>query len=187
MWVPAFCVRWTQRGSPRRNSRQGKNVIAIEIDSFDRTFRQNAPGNGKSSGTLSRSISLTNKRHIPAGRQSSLPCNSLFKRFIQFRSKILDVTVMIQKRGGRTYPGEPNDDAYGLSVLIQYYSEPKWGFTVSPELSTPNKSRIRSDPSPMATNVEDATLHRLRPHAFGSRGKKLINNLIPIPHENRGN
>src|SRR5207247_8454015 len=64
----------------------------------------------------------------------NLPYNvatPLFKRFIEFRHAICDVTVMIQKEVADRIVAQPNDDAYGpLSVLIQYYATPKYGFKI---------------------------------------------------------
>jgi 16S rRNA (adenine1518-N6/adenine1519-N6)-dimethyltransferase len=116
----------------------------------------------------------------------NLPYNvatALFKRFIEFRRMILSVTVMIQKEVAERVTAKPSDAAYGpLSVLIQYYAAPEYGFTVSPGAFRP-KPKVDSAVIRLEwrANVPDA--HEFTDfvqHAFGSRRKKLVNNLLRV-------
>ena len=172
---------------------RAKHVIAIEIDSdLIEPLRQHAPGNVEIIHGDALEMDLTKLTSGSFHLVGNLPYNvatPLFKRFIQFRSKILDVTVMIQKEVAERIVAQPDDDAYGpLSVLIQYYSDTKWGFTVSPGAFRP-KPKVDSAVIRLQwrQNVQDATPFTDFVHtAFGSRRKKLINNLIQMfPHENR--
>ena len=121
----------------------------------------------------------------------NLPYNvatPLLKRFIDSREQILDVTVMLQKEVAERIRAAAGSADYGpLSVLMQYYATPVWGFTVPPGAFTP---RPRVDSAvirlkwkreiPYAKDFTDF-VHR----AFGSRRKKLANNLAVI-FPNRG-
>jgi 16S rRNA (adenine1518-N6/adenine1519-N6)-dimethyltransferase len=122
--------------------------------------------------------------HLPFHVVGNLPYNiatPLFKRFIENRAHVLDVTVMIQKEVADRLKAKPGTSEYGpLSILIQYYATVTYGFTVPPGAFTPrpkvDSAVIRLDWKP---NVADA-----RPFtdfvqlAFGARRKKLVNNLL---------
>ena len=116
----------------------------------------------------------------------NLPYNiatPLLKRAIDNRDHILDVTVMIQKEVADRIRAKERSDAYGpLSVLVQYYATPTWGFTVPPGAFKPrpkvDSAVIRLDWHPNIAPASDFTdfVHR----AFSSRRKKLLNNLVQI-------
>jgi 16S rRNA A1518/A1519 N6-dimethyltransferase RsmA/KsgA/DIM1 with predicted DNA glycosylase/AP lyase activity len=62
----------------------------------------------------------------------------LLKRFIDAREHILDVTIMLQKEVAERIRAKAGSSDYGpLSLLIQYYATPVWGFTVPPGAFTP--------------------------------------------------
>lgn len=116
----------------------------------------------------------------------NLPYNvatTLLRIFIARRSRISEVTVMLQKEVAQRVCAKPGTADYGpLSVLIQYYAEPTWGFTVPPSAFTPppkvDSAVIRLDWKPDVADSPAFTdfVHR----AFGSRRKKLVNNLSAI-------
>lgn len=113
----------------------------------------------------------------------NLPYNvatPLFKRFIEHRTHIRDVTAMIQKEVAERLAAAPGTGEYGpLSVLIQYYATVKYGFTVPPGAFSPrpkvDSAVVRLDwtAAPDAQPFTDF-VH----HAFSSRRKKLANNLL---------
>jgi 16S rRNA (adenine1518-N6/adenine1519-N6)-dimethyltransferase len=116
----------------------------------------------------------------------NLPYNvatPLFKRFIEHRDQILDVTVMIQKEVAERMAAKPGTPDYGpLSVLIQYYATVTRGFTVPPGAFKPRpkvqSAVIRLEWKrgvPFAREFTDF-VH----HAFSSRRKKLVNNLLSM-------
>jgi 16S rRNA (adenine1518-N6/adenine1519-N6)-dimethyltransferase len=125
----------------------------------------------------------------PAGKfhvVGNLPYNvatPLLKRFIEHREYIRDVTVMVQKEVAERLVAEPSTREYGpLSVLVQYYAVVKYGFTVPPGAFKPKPKvdsaviRLEWKPDvPSATAFTDF-VH----HAFASRRKKLVNNLLPM-------
>ena len=116
----------------------------------------------------------------------NLPYNvatPLLKRAIDHRDYVLDVTVMIQKEVAERIRARAGSKSYGpLSVLLQYYATPTWGFTVPPGAFTPrpkvDSAVIRLDWRPNVPDAREFTdfVHR----AFSSRRKKLVNNLAQM-------
>jgi 16S rRNA (adenine1518-N6/adenine1519-N6)-dimethyltransferase len=114
----------------------------------------------------------------------NLPYNvatPLFKRFIEHRDRITDITVMIQKEVAERLIAKPRTEAYGpLSVLIQYYATVTYGFTVPPGAFKPppkvDSAVVRLEWKPNVTTAAEFTdfVHQ----AFSSRRKKLVNNLL---------
>src|SRR5262245_46163518 len=107
----------------------------------------------------------------------------LLKRFIDHRDQIRDVTVMVQKEVAERLVARPSTHDYGpLSVLIQFYAIVKYAFTVSPRAFKPRpkvdsaviRLEWRAD-VPKADTFTDFVQR-----AFGSRRKKLVNNLLTI-------
>lgn len=116
----------------------------------------------------------------------NLPYNvatPLFKRFIENRARIVDVTVMIQKEVAERLVAKPKTAEYGpLSILVQYYADVKYGFTVSSGAFKP-KPKVDSAVVRLEwkSNTPDARGFTDFVHsAFSSRRKKLINNLMAI-------
>jgi 16S rRNA (adenine1518-N6/adenine1519-N6)-dimethyltransferase len=158
-----------------------QRVIAIEIDrDLIADLRTSLPSNVEviEGDALVAPLPLESFRLV-----GNLPYNvatPLFKRFIEHRTYIRDVTAMIQKEVAERLAASPGTGAYGpLSVLIQYYATVKYGFTVPPGAFSPrpkvDSAVVRLD----WTSAPDA-----RPftdfvhHAFSSRRKKLANNLL---------
>jgi 16S rRNA (adenine1518-N6/adenine1519-N6)-dimethyltransferase len=166
-----------------------RRVIAIEIDrDLIPSLREQMPGNVEiiEADALEFDFAALASEHFHL--VANLPYNvatALFKRFIEFRSIIHDLTVMIQKEVAERIIAKPNDDAYGpLSVLIQYYAVPKYGFTVPPGAFRP-KPKVDSAIIRLQWRADVPTAREFTDfvhHAFGSRRKKLVNNLIQILH-----
>jgi len=116
----------------------------------------------------------------------NLPYNvatPLLKRFIDVREHILDVTIMLQKEVAERIRAKPGTPDYGpLSVWIQYYASPIWGFVVPPGAFRPrpkvDSAVIRLEWKPGVPSSIEFTDFVQR--AFGSRRKKLSNNLAAI-------
>jgi 16S rRNA (adenine1518-N6/adenine1519-N6)-dimethyltransferase len=120
----------------------------------------------------------------PVRLVGNLPYNiatPLFKRLIANRGRIVNVTVMIQKEVAERLTAKPNTSDYGpLSVLVQYYANVTYGFTVPPGAFRPkpkvDSAVVRLDWKP---NVRDAQPFTDFVHqAFSLRRKKLVNNLL---------
>jgi 16S rRNA (adenine1518-N6/adenine1519-N6)-dimethyltransferase len=117
---------------------------------------------------------------------SNLPYNvatPLFKRFIKYRNRVLSVTVMIQKEVAERLIAKTRTKAYGpLSVLIRYYANVTYGFTVLPGAFTPppkvDSAVVRLEWKPGVPDAEPFTdfVHE----AFSSRRKTLGNNLVSM-------
>jgi 16S rRNA (adenine1518-N6/adenine1519-N6)-dimethyltransferase len=90
---------------------------------------------------------------------------------------------MIQKEVADRIRAKPGSRDYGpLSVLVQYYANPVWGFTVPPGAFTPqpkvDSAVIRLDWKPNVPDSPEFTnfVHK----AFSSRRKKLVNSLAAV-------
>ena len=169
-------------------------VIALEIDNdLVPALKASVPSNVE---IIEGDALLADFNNL-AGNDSfhivgNLPYNvatSLLKRFIDSRERILDVTVMLQKEVAERIRAAAGSPDYGpLSVLMQYYAKPVWGFTIPPGAFTPrpkvDSAVIRLEWKRQIPDAKDFTdfVHR----AFGSRRKKLMNNLSVIyPNRSR--
>jgi 16S rRNA (adenine1518-N6/adenine1519-N6)-dimethyltransferase len=168
----------------RQLALRAARVVAIEIDcDLISPLRSAAPQNLEVIEADALTFDFSRIAQSPFHLVGNLPYNvatPLFRRFIEFRRSIRDVTVMVQKEVAGRIVAEPNSKAYGpLSVLVQYYANPSYGFTVAPGSFRPkptvDSAVIRLD---WRSDVEDANdftdfVHR----AFASRRKTLANNL----------
>jgi 16S rRNA (adenine1518-N6/adenine1519-N6)-dimethyltransferase len=151
---------------PSLRERMPANVEIVEADAIDADLGALSDGSFRLVGNLPYNVATP-----------------LFKRFIAFRRVIIDATVMIQKEVAERIIATPRDEAYGpLSVLIQYYATPQYGFTVRPGAFRPipkvDSAVIRLDWRLGVPDAQDFTafVHRV----FGSRRKKLVNNLMHV-------
>jgi 16S rRNA (adenine1518-N6/adenine1519-N6)-dimethyltransferase len=124
---------------------------------------------------------------FPVGRFhviANLPYNvatPLLKRFIEERDRIANVTVMVQKEVAERLNARPNSGVYGpLSVLVQYYADVRYGFTVPPGAFKP---RPKVDSAIVRLEWKsgvagDRAFTDFVHHTFSSRRKKLANNLL---------
>ena len=161
-----------------------RRIVAIEIDrDLIPNLRANMPSNVE---VIEGDALKTNLPEEPFHIVSNLPYNAatpLFKRFIEHRRHIVDVTVMIQKEVADRLAAKPRTKAYGpLSVLIQYYAKVMYGFTVPPGAFSPppkvDSGVVRLEWKP---NVAAATAFTDFVHeTFSSRRKTLANNLRVI-------
>jgi 16S rRNA (adenine1518-N6/adenine1519-N6)-dimethyltransferase len=161
-----------------------RRVVAIEVDrDLIPRLRDSAPSNVDLIEGDALQVSW------PAGKfhvVGNLPYNiatALLKRFIEHRSRILNVTVMIQKEVADRLAAQPSTKAYGpLSILIQYYATVNYGFIVPPGAFKPrpkvDSAVVRLEWRPDVPDARDFTdfVHQ----SFGSRRKKLANNLLAM-------
>jgi len=159
-----------------------RQVIAIEIDrDLVVSLRRSVPQNVE----IIEGDALDVEWPLgPFHMVGNLPYNiatPLMKRFIAQRDQIRDVTVMVQKEVAERLRAEPSTHEYGpLSVLIQYYTTVKYGFTISRGAFTP---RPKVDSAVVRLEWKrDVPSSRaftdFVQNAFASRRKKLVNNLL---------
>jgi 16S rRNA (adenine1518-N6/adenine1519-N6)-dimethyltransferase len=148
---------------PQLRAQMAATVEIVEADALDADFEK-----------------LAGDRFHVVGNLPYNVATPLLKRFIDYRANILDVTIMLQKEVAERIRAKPGSSDYGpLSVLVQYYAKPVWGFTVPPGAFTPrpkvDSAVLRLEWKPGVRDARDFTdfVHR----AFGSRRKKLANNL----------
>lgn len=164
-----------------------RRVIAIEIDrDLIPSLRERIPPNVEIVEGDALEINLAQLTREPFHLAGNLPYNVatlLFKKFIESRRQILDVTVMIQKQVAERVVARPGPGEYGpLSILVQYYANVRYGFTVPPAAFRPrpkvDSAVIRMEWRPGVSDAGGFTDFVQR--AFSSRRKKLVNNLIAI-------
>jgi 16S rRNA (adenine1518-N6/adenine1519-N6)-dimethyltransferase len=168
-----------------------RQVVAIEIDrDLIANLRATMPQNVEIVEADALAVAFPKNVHVVG----NLPYNvatPLLKRFIAARTHITDVTIMLQKEVAERIRAKPDSADYGpLSLLIQYYAQPVWGFTVPPGAFTPRPKvdsaviRLEWKPGVLDNTPFTDFVHR----AFGSRRKKLLNNLTAmLPEKPREN
>jgi 16S rRNA (adenine1518-N6/adenine1519-N6)-dimethyltransferase len=163
-----------------------KRVVAIEIDrDLIGALRRSVPFNVEVVDADALGVDF-DQYDAPFHVIGNLPYNvatALLRIFIARRARISEVTIMLQKEVAQRVCARPGTPDYGpLSVLVQYYAEPTWGFTVPPSAFTPppkvDSAVIRLDWKPGVADFPAFTdfVHR----AFALRRKKLVNNLGAI-------
>jgi 16S rRNA (adenine1518-N6/adenine1519-N6)-dimethyltransferase len=162
-----------------------KRVIAIEIDrDLIDSLRSRMPGNVEIIQGDALEFDYDVLTPYDCHVVGNLPYNittPLFRTFIDSRRRIMDVTVMVQREMAERIVAKPDSAAYGpLSILLQFYATPKYGFTVAPGAFHPRpkveSAVIRLDWRAGAPDSRGFTDFVQR--AFGGRRKKLINNLL---------
>jgi 16S rRNA (adenine1518-N6/adenine1519-N6)-dimethyltransferase len=161
-----------------------RQVVAIEVDrDLIAPLRAKMPSKVTIIEADALTADLSALLDAPFHIVGNLPYNvatPLFKRFIEFRDNILDVTVMIQREVADRIVAKPGDDAYGpLTLLIQHYTVATFGFVVKPGAFRPppkvDSAVIRLEWRPGVADSQEFTdfVHNV----FASRRQKLINNL----------
>jgi len=163
-----------------------RRLIAIEIDrDLIHPLRGQMPDNVEviEADSLAVDYAAIARRFHIVGNLPYNVATPLLKRFIEFRRAIQDVTVMVQKEVADRIVAKPGTAAYGpLSILIQYYAAPKYGFTVAPGAFRP-PPKVDSAVLRLDWRTDIPTDHDFTDfvqNAFGSRRKKLLNNLLHI-------
>ena len=158
------------------------HVIAIEIDKdLIAALRSDMPANVEIIQGDALEIDFPPGRFHLVGNLPYNVATPLFKRFIEHRDRIVDVTVMIQKEVAERLVAKPGTGEYGpLSVLIQFYADVNYGFTVPPGAFKPrprvDSAVVRLEWKPGVPRARAFT--DFVQQAFSSRRKKLANNLL---------
>jgi 16S rRNA (adenine1518-N6/adenine1519-N6)-dimethyltransferase len=161
-----------------------RRVVAIEIDKdLIPELRRNAASNVEIVEGDALMVDYCSLAGSPFRLAGNLPYNvaaPLIKRFISTRNQIIDATIMIQREVAERIRAKPGSRDYGpLSILVQYYATPVWGFTVRPGAFTPppkvDSAVIRLEWKPNVPDFTEFTDFVQR--AFSSRRKKLANTL----------
>jgi 16S rRNA (adenine1518-N6/adenine1519-N6)-dimethyltransferase len=168
----------------RELAAMAQRVIAIEIDKdLIPQLRANMPGNVEIIEGDALTVDFPSQPFRLVGNLPYNVATPLFKRFIEHRNTIRNVTVMIQKEVADRLRAKPRTGEYGpLSILIQYYATVKYGFKVPPGAFRPppkvDSAVVRMEWKPGVPDARPFTdfVHQ----AFGARRKKLVNNLTGI-------
>jgi 16S rRNA (adenine1518-N6/adenine1519-N6)-dimethyltransferase len=161
-----------------------ERVIAIEIDrDLISNLRSEMPANVEIVEGDALKVEFPGTPFHVVGNLPYNIATPLFKRFIEHRQYIKDITVMIQKEVAERITAQPRTREYGpLSILVQYYADVKYGFTVAPGAFKPKpkveSAVVRLTWKPDVPDFPEFTdfVHK----AFASRRKTLANNLVPI-------
>jgi 16S rRNA (adenine1518-N6/adenine1519-N6)-dimethyltransferase len=156
-------------------------VIAIEIDrDLIAELRRTLPGNVTVVEGDALGVPLPEERFRVVANLPYNMATPIVRRFIAHRASIENVTVMVQKEVAERMRAAAGAEAYGpLSVLVQYYARPTYGFTVPPGAFKPrpkvDSAAIRLDWRPGVPDNPAFTdfVHEV----FSSRRKTLLNNL----------
>jgi 16S rRNA (adenine1518-N6/adenine1519-N6)-dimethyltransferase len=157
------------------------HVIAVEIDpDLIAGLRAAMPSNVRIVEGDALEIDFPPGRFHVVGNLPYNVATPLFKKFMEHRDRIIDVTVMIQREVAERLIAKPGTSEYGpLSVLIQYYAHIAYGFTVLPGAFKPrpkvDSAVIRLEWKPSVPEARAFT--DFVQQAFSSRRKKLANNL----------
>ena len=125
---------------------------------------------------------------------SNLPYNistPIIQRLLKHRSQFSSLTLMLQKEVAERITAPPGCKEYGyLSVLVQFFAEPRMEFSVPPEAFTPKPkvdsavvTLIMRETTELAG--DEAFLIRVIKTAFSQRRKTLRNSLkqLNLPQE----
>ena len=164
-----------------------ERVVAIEIDRDLIAFlKSSLPANAEVVEGDALQIGfgdLSVKRFQLVGNLPYNVATALLKKFIENRGRIIDITIMLQKEVAERVCAKPDNREYGpLSILVQYYATPTWGFVVPPGAFTPkpkvDSAVIRLEWRPKVEYNPAFTdfVHR----TFSSRRKKFLNNLVAM-------
>lgn len=182
--VPVLEIGPGRGALTRELARTAALVVAIETDrDLIPVLRASMPENVRVIEGDALEIDFRHVIEAPFVIVGNLPYNittPLLKKFIACRSATTSVTVMIQKEVADRILSGPGSKQYGpLSILVQYYATPTWGFDVPPGAFSPRPA-VMSTVLRLnwKTDVADAVdftdfVHR----AFHARRKKLLNNI----------
>lgn len=110
----------------------------------------------------------------------------LLFHLLSFRTSIQDMYFMLQKEVVERIVAKPGSKAYGrLSVMLQYYCEAEYLFSVPPESFYPkpkvDSAMLYLRPHPQqAAALPLTALEKIVAQAFSMRRKTLANNLKPF-------
>ncbi|HAR45254.1 MAG: hypothetical protein A2X56_04335 [Nitrospirae bacterium GWC2_57_13] len=116
----------------------------------------------------------------------------IIQRLLQFRRKFSSLTLMLQKEVAERIVSSPGGKEYGyLSVLVQYFTQPRMEFFVPPEAFSPRPDVdsavitlvVRDEPA--AAVNDEQFFFRVVKAAFSQRRKTLRNSLrqLGLPKE----
>jgi 16S rRNA (adenine1518-N6/adenine1519-N6)-dimethyltransferase len=161
-----------------------QRVVAIEIDrDLIPSLLATLPGNVELIQGDALEVEWPPGAFHVAGNLPYNIATPLLKRFIEQRHEIRSVTVMVQKEVADRLTAAPGTREYGpLSVLVQYYATVQYGFKVAPGSFKPrpkvDSAVIRLEWKPDVS--ADRAFTDFVQHAFTSRRKKLVNNLLAM-------
>lgn len=166
------------------------HLTAIEIDrDLAQLLRQRYPE--QISLVEADALTVDYSRFGPSLRVvGNLPYNistPLLFHLLTYKDKIDDMHFMLQKEVVERLASTSGKKSYGrLSVMMQYYFEVEYLFTVPPEAFDPppkvESAIVRLTPYRQCPypHVEKEILENLVAHAFSMRRKTLANNLKPL-------
>ena len=136
--------------------------------------------------------------HVASNMPYYLTSPLLFA-LLDARAVVAEAVLMMQKEVAERIVAAPRTKAYGiLSVVLQLYAAPQWGFTVSRHVFTPRpdvtSAVVRFDftqPHPATDGLDRAFVQTVVRAAFNQRRKMLRNSLHPwtkaqgltLPHD----
>ena len=176
-------------------AQKAKKVVSYEIDKnlteyLQDKFKENPKVTLICADALKEDISeiekhFSNDYHIIANIPYYITSPLIFK-FLEQTDKIKSITVMVQKEVAQKATAKPKDENYGvLSVMLQYYCNPKITRIVKKKMFTPppkvDSAILRLEKKP---NIKfDKKFKDFVFGIFAMKRKTLNNNLLKLGHE----
>ena len=172
---------------------QTKHLVAIEKDTalaeyLDRRFAGNPNVAIRCADALHEDLSAYPKGLRLAGNLPYNVATSLLQRWMELRTHLADLTVMVQREVAQRLAAPPGDSSRGqLSVAVQLLMQVEPLLEVDPECFEPPPQvvstvvRLVPKESLPIGEEEREDFMRLVRQAFASRRKTLRNNLPEIP------
>lgn len=174
-------------------SEQAKQVIAIEIDK-KLIGRLRANLSEKTNVKIVTADALKypfHKIHDNFKVVANIPyyiTTPLIFRLLDFRKKIPDMTLLMQKEVAKRIVAVPGTKDYGvLSIMIQLYTKPDLLFTVSRKAFSPPPEvdsaviHFKVYPFPLVQVSDETLFIKVVKTAFSQRRKTILNSLKPFP------
>lgn len=174
---------------------QTKHLIAIEKDSdlaayLERQFADNPEVTVRCADALHEDLSVYPRGLRLAGNLPYNVATALLQRWMELRTHLADLTVMVQREVAQRLVASPGDPSRGqLSVAVQLLTQVEMLLDVEPECFDPPpkvvSTVVRLVPRRGLPIEEEQRkdFTRLVRQAFASRRKTLRNNLSEIPDQ----
>ena len=172
---------------------QAKNLIAIEKDPdlaeyLEHQFADHPNVTIRCADALQEDLSIYPKGLRLAGNLPYNVATALLQRWMELRTHLTNLTVMVQREVAQRLAAPPGDSARGqLSVIAQLLMQVEVLLDVEPECFTPPPKVVSTvvrlqprGPLPIKEDEREDFMHLVR-QAFASRRKTLRNNLPGLP------
>ena len=174
-------------------ARQTKHLVAIEKDPdlaayLERQFADDPGVTVRCADALYEDLSVYPENLRLAGNLPYNIATALLQRWMELRTHLSDLTVMVQREVAQRLAAAPGDPSRGqLSVVVQLLMQVELLLEIEPECFEPPPKVVSTvvrlvpkESLSIGENERKDFMHLVR-QAFASRRKTLRNNLAGIP------